>query len=355
MAEQMIPQEPLFDPGRLRAMTPLEGVTLVERMVIAHARLTPLMTELDKLANYSGSTPAGSPHCLAILGESGVGKTTLVRSWITSATAQLQTSGEGEPTRPYRYISFSPQATPKALLASFLTELGDAVPPRGAEWAMMERLRHLVRASSVRILFVDDLHHLVNKDTQRIRYACVEMLEHMIAQTGLSMVFLGSLRETEPILQVSPRLERLVGAPSILRPFEWNRENPTTIQEFRYLLETIDLHLPFEPSGLSEEETAHRIYYATDGIISWIMKLVRYAAMSAIEAQETTLNRRRLAEAYETCVAHTTLGVGKLNPFTDPDFHEVFRPRNGGRTNVKRVRISARYWKEGDHHDQGKS
>ena len=92
-----------------------------------------------------------------------------------------------------------------------------------------------------------------------------------------------------------------------------------------------------------------------DGIISWIMKLVRYAAMSAIEAQETTVNRRRLAEAYEACVAHTTLGVGKLNPFTDPDLHEGSHPGNGGRTHVKRARISARHWKEGDLHGQEKS
>jgi hypothetical protein len=103
---------------------------------------------------------------------------------------------------------------------------------------------------------------------------------------------------------------------------------------------------------IREEEMAPRIYYATDGIISWIMRLIRYVAMYAIQAQETILSGRRLAEAYQACVAQTTLGLGKLNPFA-PDFHERFRPRNGRRTNEKRVRNPTRNWKEGDHNDQG--
>ncbi len=346
MSERTVLQDTPLDPGHWRAMTSLERLALIERMVVKHNHLSPLIEELDTFASYSG---AGSPHCLAILGEAGVGKTTLARSWIRTAQ---QPASEERQRQPYRYISLPAQATPKAILASLLVELGDTVPLRGAEWAMMERLQRALRTSPVRMLFIDDMQHLLNRDTQRIRYSCVEMLEHIIAQTGISMVFLG-LRETEPIFSVSPRLEQLVGTPRILRPFEWNHENAATIQEFRVLLKTIDLNLPFDPSGLGEEETAYGIYYATDGILAWIMRLIRYASMNAIQAQEATLSGHGLAVAYNACIAQTMLGLGKLNPFSTPDFREGLRSRSSTRSNEKKVRKPIRYRKEGDHNDQG--
>jgi hypothetical protein len=111
-------------------------------------------------------------------------------------------------------------------------------------------------------------------------------------------------------------LEQLIGAPRILHPFEWNRNHPETILEFRSLMRAIDYRLPFDPSGLEEEDMAYRFFASSDGIIGWIMKLIHYAAVEAIHMQAATLSRPLLAAAYETCIASTTIGMGKLNPFT---------------------------------------
>jgi len=166
------------------------------------------------------------------------------------------------------------------------------------------------------MLFVDELQHLLNLETRRVRHAGVELLEQIINQTGVPVVFLGSQWETEAIIRASLRLQRRVGAPRILRPFEWNRNHPETILEFRSLMRAIDHHLPFDPSGLEEEDMAYRFYLASDGIIGWITKLIHYAAGEAIHMQAATLSRSLLAAAYETCIANTTIGMGKLNPFT---------------------------------------
>jgi hypothetical protein len=217
---------------------------------------------------------------------------------------------------------------------------------------MMERLVKACRASSVQLLFVDELQHLLNRETGRVRLACVELLAHIVKQTNVPAVFLGSQWEAETIIRANPQLERRVGAPHILRPFEWNRNRPETLLEFRSLMRTIDHHLPFDPSGLGEEEAAYCMYYATDGILGWIMKLINYAAMKAIQAQEATLSRRRLAEAYETCIAPTTVGLGKVNPFTTQDFHEGWHPESRRPAMEKKARKPVRYWKEGKRVDQ---
>ncbi len=355
MKEHAAEQDTPLESKRWRTLTDLERFTLLQRILIQHDRLTPLITELDTLAHYADANDSGTPHCFAILGEPGVGKTTLVQTWLEARSAQARAPVEGGQTSPYLHISLPSPATPKALLAACLAKLEDAAPPRGAEWAMMQRLQHMMRASSVRVLFIDELQHLVNRDTQRVRYACIEMLEHLIVQTGVSMIFLGSVGETEPIFRLSPRLERLVGTPRILRPFEWLRERPTTIEEFRALMRAIDQHLPFDPSGLGEEETSYCFFYATDGILGWIMKLIRYAAMKAIQAQEASLSRHMLAEAYEACIEHTALGLGKINPFASPDFHEGVYSRSPTRTIEKKVRKAIRYLKEGDRNGQIKN
>lgn len=217
---------------------------------------------------------------------------------------------------------------------------------------MMERLMKACRASAIRLLFVDELQHLLNRETGRVRLACVELLAHIVKQTNVPAVFLGSQWEAETIIRANPQLERLVGAPHILRPFEWNRTKPETLVEFRSLMRTIDHHLPFDPSGLGEEEAAYRMYYATDGILGWIMKLINYAAMQAIQAQEATLSIRRLAGAYDACIAPTTIGLGKVNPFIISDFDEEWRPESRRRTPEKRARKPTRDCKEGKSDDQ---
>src|SRR5260370_9272523 len=182
------------------------------------------------------------------------------RAWgkrrLEARSAQARAPVEGGQTSAYLHLTLPSASTPKAILAACLAKLEDAAPPRGAEWAMMQRLQHMMRASSVRVLFIDELQHLVNRDTQRVRYACIEMLEHLIVQTGVSMIFLGSVGETEPIFRLSPHLNRLVATPRILRPFEWLRERPTTIEEFRALMRALAQPLPFATPQLPNDATS---------------------------------------------------------------------------------------------------
>jgi hypothetical protein len=56
-------------------------------------------------------------------------------------------------------------------------------------------------------------------------------------------------------------------------------------------MESIDLALPFDPSGLGQEDMAQRFYAATDGYLGWVMKLIRHGTHLAIVEHCSTLNR----------------------------------------------------------------
>jgi ABC-type glutathione transport system ATPase component len=147
MKETLLHQESSPDPQQWRSMTDLERYMIIERLQIKHPRLKQLMTELSTYAYFAKETDTKTPQCLAILGESGVGKTTLVQSWIQAATVQQELPSGEKQARPYLYMGLPTPTTPKGILAACLTALGDPHSVRGGEWAMMRHLQELLRAS----------------------------------------------------------------------------------------------------------------------------------------------------------------------------------------------------------------
>lgn len=81
-------------------------------------------------------------------------------------------------------------------------------------------------------------------------------------------------------------------------------------------MESIDLELPLDPSGLGSLDMAYRFHYATNGYLGWIMHLVRHATHLAISEGCSTLNRVLLEHAYSASIAGTVMGEKKMNPFS---------------------------------------
>jgi hypothetical protein len=101
-----------------------------------------------------------------------------------------------------------------------------------------------------------------------------------------------------------------------MQPFPWDRTHPKTITEFRTSMESIDLELPLDPSGLGKEDMAYRFHSATNGSLGWIMKLIRHAAHLAIVEHCSSLNRVLLQQSYDACITGTVMAENKMNPFS---------------------------------------
>lgn len=315
-----------LDPKQWRTLTEIQRYQVLEGILIKHSRYKALMAEIDECAFYANHLKTSSPPCIVILGETGAGKTKLVEEWLRETGNQRIETPEGSIIH-YLYISVPTKASIKGTAAALLTTLGDPNAGRGTQWNMVERLHKLITECQVRMIFVDEFQHIVDKETQRVLHAVADFLKDLINQTHVPMVLIGRLGEAEPVLRVNPQLDRRVGTPLILKPFEWDRERPqATILEFRALMDSIDKALPFDPSGLSDEEMAYRFYYATNGFIGWIMHLIRHAASRGIKTECATLNLALLEAAYEARIAGTSMGNGKVNPFANRNFHEASVP-----------------------------
>jgi len=297
-----------------RTLTPVQRLQQVEDILIRHARFNALWAELDYCAQFGLAVRTAEPPCLAILGNTGAGKSTLMDAWIAQAPR------EETPERsviPYLSALIPAKASIKGAAAAFLRKLGDPNPDRGTEWSQIGRLLHLIRECRVQMLFVDEMQHIVDKNTERVLHHVSDFLKTIIIETHVPMILIGRQGEANPVLKANSQLARRVGSPRILEPFAWDRTKPETIQEFRVLLHQIDAALPLDRSGLAEEQMAFRFYHATRGYLGWMMQMIRYAASAAIQRDCSRLHLELLAEAYQARIAGTALGFGRQNPFTE--------------------------------------
>jgi hypothetical protein len=333
-----LPQESAsLDPRQWRAMTEAQRIDMVEHILLKHKRFNTLLERIGYCARFGGEIETKNPPCLAILGNTGAGKTTLVDTWLANAPLHAMETPEGS-IIPYLYVLVPSSPKKKSAVAAFLRALHDPNPSRGTEWDMILRVHRFIKECKVRMIFVDEFQHLIDKDTQKVVHAISDFLKDIINQAHVPMVLTGKLGEAEPILEANSQLDRRVGTPLILGPFEWDRSRAETIKEFRTLMRDIDCALPLDPSNLQDEETAFRFYYASDGYLGWTMEIIREAAIRAIDTGSHSLNLPLLSAAYDARLAGTEMGEGKVNPFSTQGFTQA-TVEQLKRTSTKKRRV----------------
>ena len=310
------------DPGERRDMTKAQRIDMVEHLLLHHARFNTLLARIDYCARFGGEIKTKNPPCLAILGNTGAGKTTLIDAWLEKAPLRTMETDEGT-IIPYLYVLVPSSPKKKGAVSAFLRALHDPNPSRGTEWDMISRVHRLIKRCKVQVIFVDEFQHLRDKDTQKVVHAIADFLKDIINQAHIPMILTGKLGEAESILMANSQLDRRVGTPLVLEPFEWDRSRPETIKELRTLMRDIDRALPLDLSDLQNEEMAFRFFYASDGYLGWIMEIIREAAVRAIDTDCHCLNKPLLAAAYEARLAGTDVGDGKVNPFSTARFTEA--------------------------------
>lgn len=304
---------------------------MIEHLFLLHPQLQRLKDDLDRCAADGAravTDQTHSPCWLAILGPPGVGKTGLLRFWLEEANREALAREDGH----VPYLSLSLPATlawnssPKLLLAALLNAARSALsipkPRFETTWTMHDSFVELLRYAPIHLLALDHCERLVDRQNQRINYALVDLIVDVARSARIAVALLGRAEETDAILAANPQLARRVWPLRYLTPFKWDPAHPETVEECCAALRAIDQCLPFDESGLGEQDMARRILYATGGTLEGIMALVHYAAVSALDARAAVIIRLRFAQAYEARFAPTPLGRGKVNPFLPETFSE---------------------------------
>lgn len=188
--------------------------------VIQHPRFRALHARISECLEATAED--GEPQCLCLIGETGVGKTTLARTYAAAFPRHETPLGA---RTPILYLETPHPITVKGMTSALLHALGDPRAFKGTQPEMNARLQGFLADCGTRLVILDDFHHLIDKQTNHILRDVSEWLKVLIKNTGIVYLVVGIEGEVERILTANPQLSRLF-VRERLRPFSLETSRP---------------------------------------------------------------------------------------------------------------------------------
>jgi Bacterial TniB protein len=251
------------------------------------------------------------PKCMLITGRPGVGKTSLAEFYIKDHP-RIETEEAIE--IPVLYLKIEVPATPKNLVSSLLAELGDPAAEKGNIGSQTRRFRKFLKDLNTELIILDEFQHFIDKDSLKILKTISDWLKLLIDNSKIPVILMG-MPYSHIILDTrgNEQLKRRFSLRRAIEPFRWGGRSEEQ-KDFRNFLKLVDRELPFNGSAnLAGKTMAFRFYCATNGVISYVMDIVRMAALNAIDQSLDTINLGLLADAYDESLASAY--PDRENPF----------------------------------------
>ena len=294
--------------ARFSHLPQAERLQLIESVFIRYPRLKALRSKIDFCREFS--KVAAEPDCMLITGTKGAGKTKLIE-WY-AGDFPIDDSPDTRIISVLVTIVPSP-ATVKGLGSAMLSAIGDPAADRGTVGSITLRLQKYIADCKVELIILDEFQHFDDRQSKNVLRTISDWLKNLINETQRPIVLVG-MPGCENVLENkgNEQLKRRFSSREEIAPFAW--DTGEAIVEFRRLLKAIDDALPLlKDSHLADVETAFLIHSATDGVINYVMKLLRWAARLAIENGAEQIDHAILAQAYEERLAQDF--AKRPNPF----------------------------------------
>lgn len=275
----------------------------------------------------------GMVQHLVVLGETGTGKSTLCR-WLAAAHPCQRL-----PERnivPVLVVAVPAAATIASMAEAILTALGDPAPNSGSISEKARRIGKLVRGCRVEMILIDEAQHISDRGQSVTHYMVADWLKVLIDDMCVPTVFLG-LPRLEALIQTNEQLRRRFSN-RVRLSIGQDTDRPKhdeCLELFQSLGQALPIRIRSEP--FEESELGMRLYYASDGRIAHIKKLMAGALRLALEEEHDAIEPFLLEQVFTDEVWWQ--GVGALNPFSPTFVHrrldragepfEDVRPRKG--------------------------
>lgn len=274
---------------------------------VRHPRLALVLAAINECIEVTREDQES--RCLAVTGESGVGKSTLIGQVVKSYPTKETPTGR---IVPILAVEVPKPTSVKGVTTTLLSSLGDPQPDRGNTVSQVERLYKLISHCRVELIILDECQHLLDGKTDRVICEVSDFIKTLINRTKISFVLVGmpslaTILEGDSQIQLRSRfLHRLT-----LEPFSWLPDNG---EEYRKFLQKIESTLPFsQPTNLADYHRAMRLFVASNGYLRYTMKTIKAAARHTLRAQKNCIDDEALAIAFDIEIGSTEFV--KFNPF----------------------------------------
>ena len=320
----------------LAQKTLAEKLQCINNIYVIYPRFQETLMAIDYCHHFSFGKD--EPECLFLSGQTGVGKTTIYKTYAKKYPRKVTREGT---VVPILAVTIPAPATVKTVVTKMLWQLGDPAYDKGSIGNQTIRLIGLLQDCGVELIILDEFQHFIDRDSERVLKTVSDWLKTLILDTNLPIILIG-LPESEQVLKLKSQsqLSRRFANRHYLRPFLWQEDGGSEFRTFLHLLES---NLPLaSPSNLALEDTAIRLYYASDGIIAYVMKLIRYGSYLAFKQNQPKLNLHLLAEAFDKSVCADK--PEKINPFINDKFEklEILSPKQDCEVGATSKRIKSK-------------
>lgn len=265
---------------------------------------------------------AGLARHMLILGEAGTGKSSLCR-WMMVQYPRRRLLDRDQ--IQILHMVVPPAATVMGVADALLSSLGDPHPGRGSITLKTLRIVTLCRNCKVELLLVDEAQHLQDRGDVRTHYLVGDWFKNLIDELKVPTVMLG-LPQLQKLLETNEQLRRRFSRRMWLALGQSDTDSIET--ECHELFLSLSSLLPFSvmPGAYDAQDMGSRLYYACDGRVAYIKKLLFAAMRSALEWDHEVIDAVLLQRAFIDEI--WSEGIGKLNPF-HPDFEHRRLDRRG--------------------------
>lgn len=255
----------------------------------------------------------GEPSNVFIYGVTGIGKTTICKQY--SKRFRRVASDADDHVRVL-YLKVPSPATVKGMASKMLYALGDPKAYKGNTDSITNRLKKFLVKCRVEIVIKDEFQHMTDNKSDNAIGQASNWLKLLIEETNIPFVLIG-LEESLAIFELNPQLRRRFSHSINVKPFNFIDKNDR--KYFKKFLNTFDKLLPFpEYSKLGYGDMPERFYFLSDGVIAYIVKLLRFSAEKAIELDLPNIDTSVLEQVYDEKIS---FGMpGKSNPFSFDHF-----------------------------------
>ncbi len=292
----------LPDKGARAALPYDEKMKLIDEERILYPKLTQLLQKVNEC--HQSTKYFSRPLCMRISGQSGSGKTTVYDLHLRKHPIRETEYGT---EKPVLYSRIPCPARIGSLASQLLYDLGDPLWQNREKNINTQKLRlyNLLKACKVEIIFLDEVQHLVDRNSEILIRDSSDWFKELIDSTRIPIVFLG-MPDSNKIFIENEQLANRVRMVESTSPFHYD-------DIFKKVLFLFDASLPLKDfSDLSDPELSYRIYIATRGFIKHISDLINESAIIAIDNRTSRITMPMLAQAYDKILFN---GLDK-NPFS---------------------------------------
>lgn len=257
---------------------------------------------------YQMKSCVDSAQNIICVGQSGTGKSTLKEklkiSYPVTETAEKFIV-------PVLVVDTPSVPTVKNIAEEVLIQLGDPQFNKGSAIEKTNRILNYIDRCEVKMVIFDELQHFIDQGKKRTPYEVSDWLKTLIDKAGVSTVLMG-LDRSEELLKVNEQLRRRFSKRVDISPFDISDKESR--ESFIGVISILDKKVGLStPIDLRNKDLIQAFYFATNGIIDYLVKLFMGAYEQAIRAEHSELTWECFQVAFNENI--WVEGIGKLNPF----------------------------------------